>query len=172
MILYHAHFKNMSTDEGYIGVTSNFKARIHQHNYESQAEFRNKYNYPLYQAMREGTVYFTELARGTEEEMYALEASLRPHPNMGWNTAAGGHQGGNTLEGVKRPEHSELMKKKGFQAGNKEGSVHPILVAGFVFENKKIASEVLGINPKTIYNRIKYGLSGYESLRDEINDLV
>lgn len=171
MILYHAHFKNMSTDEGYIGVTSNFKARIHQHNYESQAEFRNKYNYPLYKAMREGTVYFTELARGTEEEMYALEASLRPHPNMGWNTAAGGHQGGNTLEGVKRPEHSEWCKKNGFQAGNDFGNV-VVMAAGFIFPSKKLASEKLGVHAKTIFNRARRGDAGYKYFRDEINDLV
>lgn len=171
MILYHAHYEGMDTTEGYIGVTINLEVRISQHKYESQAEHRAKYNYPLYKAMREGTVYFTVLARGSEEEMYALESNLRPSPYMGWNNAAGGFQGGNTLEGVKRPEHSEWCKKNGFQSGNTVGD-KTVMAGGFLFRNKQVAGKVLGIDPKTIYNRAMRGYEGYIIFRDESNELI
>ena len=160
----------MTLSEGYIGVTTNTTKRFSQHARDSKNKNRQNRNYHLYNAMRKyEDIEFVILEEGEDSYILNKELELRPLPNIGWNQAVGGsHNGGCIWKGKERPEHSEKMKLKGFQVGNKEGSYHPILAEGQIFDNKKIASEILGINPKTIYNRCKRGIDGYKFLRDEL----
>lgn len=169
MFLYHIRRKGMSTDEGYIGITINTSRRFSQHLRDTKNENRHNRNYHLYNALRlYEDIEFVILEEGDDEYITDREFELRPLPNMGWNQAVGGsHNGGNIWKNKKRPEHSEEMKIKGFQSGNKLGSFHPIKAGGLIFLNKKIASKFLGINPKTIYNRCKRGVEGYEFIRFE-----
>lgn len=174
MFLYHIRRHGMDTTEGYIGITTDTTRRFSQHQRDANNKNRRNRNYHLYNALRKyDDIEFVILAEGTEEVIMQMEYDLRPEPNIGWNQAVGGsHNGGNTWKGKRRPEHSEAMKVKGFQKGNTQGSRHPIMAEGKIFENKKIASEVLGINPKTIYNRCKRGVDGYMFLRDNTNEVV
>lgn len=169
MYLYHIRRKGMELSEGYIGVTTNSTRRFDQHLRDAKNKNRRNRNYHLYNAIRKyEDIEFVVIQEGTEEEILQMEFTLRPEPNMGWNQAVGGsHNGGCTWKGKKRPEHSEAMKSKGFQKGNTQGSYHPIVAEGVVFNNKKEASVALGINPKTIYNRCKRGVEGYMFLRDD-----
>jgi hypothetical protein len=75
---------------GYIGVTSNPSRRFWAHRRESRF-----------------LVFKTSvLFDGTREECYALEARLRPHPDIGWNTGVGGFADGRTVRGLpKSTEH-------------------------------------------------------------------
>lgn len=165
MYLYHIKRPGMGTDEGYIGITTNTTRRFDQHIREK----RMSRNLHLYNALRKyDDIEFVILEEGEDDYIRQREYELRPEPNMGWNHAVGGsHNGGNVWKGKKRPEHSEAMKAKGFQKGNLQGSYHPIMAEGQIFKNKREASEILGINPKTIYNRCKRGVNGYKFLRDE-----
>lgn len=172
MYLYHIRRKGMDTSEGYIGITVNATKRFAQHQRDTKNRNRHNRNYHLYNALRlYDDIEFVILEEGEDEYIMNREYELRPDPNIGWNQAVGGsHNGGNAFKGKKRPEHSELMKVKGFQKGNSEGSYHPIMAEGIVFDNKRLASEALGINAKTIYNRCKRGVDGYEFLRGTAND--
>lgn len=165
MYLYHIRRPGMDTTEGYIGITTNTTRRFSQHTREK----RMGRNIHLYNALRKyEDIEFVILEEGEEEYIRQREHELRPEPNMGWNHAIGGsHNGGNVWKGKKRPEHSEAMKTKGFQKGNAQGSYHPVMAEGQVFDNKKLASNALGINPKTIYNRCKRGVEGYRFLRGD-----
>lgn len=169
MYLYHIRRPGMSLKDGYIGITTNTTRRFAQHSRDSKNKNRQNRNYHLYNAMRKyDDIEFVILRSGEEDYIRRLEHKLRQLPNIGWNQAVGGsHNGGNTWKGKDRPEHSALMKIKGFQKGNIEGSYHPIMAEGKVFDNKRIASAELGINPKTIYNRCKRGVPGYMFLRDK-----
>lgn len=164
----------MTLEEGYIGITVNTSNRFSQHLRDSRNERRYARNKHLYSALNKyDDIEFEIIEEGSEEYIMKREFELRPRPFMGWNQAVGGgSQGGNIYLGRKRPEHAEAMKLKGFQSGNEEGSLHPIMVAGFIFKNKREASKILGINAKTIYNRCRRGMHGYQTLRDEANDLV
>lgn len=174
MYLYHIRRVGMSTEEGYIGITTDTTKRFSQHLRDSKNKNRRNRNYHLYNALRKyEDVEFVVLEEGDDEYIKNREFELRPLPDIGWNQAVGGsHNGGCTWKGKKRPEHSEAMKKKGFQKGNTIGSYRPIMAEGVVWDNKKVASEALGINPKTIYNRCKRGVAGYKFLRDTTNDGV
>lgn len=151
--LYHIHRpENESIQDGYIGITNKPKQRWAQHKRECKLGRRN---YPLYNAMRKDEVVFEILCIGSREYIHELEFKIRPLPDMGWNLAVGGSDaGGNTWKGKKRPEHSEAMKKNGFQAGNAAGN-KPVYIEGFIFPSRMIAHQVLRIDYKTIYNRIK-----------------
>lgn len=174
MYLYHIRREGMPIEEGYIGVTTDTTRRFAQHLRDAHNRNRKNRNYHLYNALRlYGDIEFVILEEGEDEYILQKEYELRPEPNIGWNQAVGGsHNGGNTWKGKKRPEHSEAMKVKGFQKGNLQGTYHPIMAEGQIFDNKKVASEVLGINPKTIYNRCKRGVDGYKFLRDDTNEVV
>lgn len=174
MFLYHIRRKGMTCEEGYIGVTTNTSKRFSQHVRDSKNKNRHNRNYHLYNALRKyDDIEFVILEEGEDSYILNREYELRPLPNIGWNQAVGGsHNGGCTWKGQKRPEHSELMKSKGFQKGNTVGSSHPIMADGKIFENKRVASEELGINPKTIYNRCKRGVEGYKFLRDSNNEAI
>lgn len=174
MYLYHIRRKGMGTEEGYIGITVDTTKRFAQHLRDTKNRNRHNRNYHLYNALRKyDDIEFVVLEEGDDEYIRQREYELRPEPNLGWNQAVGGsHNGGCTWKGKERPEHSEAMKVKGFQLGNKEGSHHPIMAEGRIFDNKRLASEVLGINPKTIYNRCKRGVEGYKFLRDLPNEQV
>ena len=165
MFLYHIKRPEMGLDEGYIGITTNTTRRFEEHLREKRMG-RNRH---LLNALRKyDDIEFVILEEGEDDYIRNREYELRPNPDMGWNHAVGGsHNGGCTWKGKKRPEHSEAMKKKGFQKGNVQGSYHPIMAEGQIFDNKKLASEALGINPKTIYNRCKRGIDGYKFLRDD-----
>lgn len=170
MYLYHIRRPGMDTSEGYIGITTNTSRRFGQHIRDAKNQNRRNRNYHLYNAIRkyEDIEFIIVMESDNEDEVRNEEFKLRPEPNMGWNQAVGGsHNGGCTWKGKKRPEHSEAMKAKGFQKGNVQGSYHPVMAEGQVFDNKKLASEALGINSKTIYNRCKRGVGGYKFLREE-----
>lgn len=169
MFLYHIRRPGMSLEEGYIGITTNTTKRFAQHHRDTRNNNRHNRNWHLYNALRKyDDIEFVIIEEGEDEVIRQREFELRSKPNVGWNQAVGGsHNGGNTWKGKQRPEHSELMKKMGFQKGNTAGSHHPIMAEGQVFENKRLASEALGINPKTIYNRCKRGIDGYKFLRDD-----
>lgn len=169
MFLYHIRRKGMSLEEGYIGITVNTTKRFAQHHRDTRNNNRHNRNWHLYNALRlYDDIEFIILEEGEDDSIRQREFELRPEPNMGWNQAVGGsHNGGNIWKGKRRPDHSELMKVMGFQKGNSAGSSHPIMAEGVVFENKRIASETLKINPKTIYNRCKRGVDGYKFLRDD-----
>lgn len=165
MYLYHIKRSGMSTEEGYIGITTNTTRRFEQH----LREKRVGRNLHVYNALRKyDDIEMVILEEGEDEYIRQREYALRPFPDMGWNHAVGGsHNGGCTWKGKKRPEHAEAMKVKGFQPGNVQGTYHPVMAEGVVFNNKKEASVALGINPKTIYNRCKRGVDGYEFIRSE-----
>lgn len=174
MFLYHIRRKGMSLDEGYVGVTYNTTKRFSQHQRDTKNRNRHNRNWHLYNALRKyEDIEFVILEEGEDSYILNKEFELRSLPNIGWNQAVGGsHNGGNAFKGKKRPEHSEKMKIKGFQKGNSEGSYHPVMAEGVIFDNKKVASEALGINPKTIYNRCKRGVEGYKFIRDESNEVI
>ncbi len=157
MKVYHIRkVGNESLEEGYIGISSDLEKRWDDHD---RLAYINKTSpkrlYPVYHAMRKYETEKIVIFEGSEEECRKLEYELRPNPNMGWNLAVGGsHNGGCTWKGKKRPEHSEAMKKKGFQEGNNAGNVC-IYAGGFIFPSIKKAMEVLKCDRKTIYNRCR-----------------
>lgn len=174
LYLYHIRRMGMGTEDGYIGITNNTTKRFAQHMRDTKNRNRHNRNYHLYNALRiYEDIEYVVLEEGEDEYIRQREFELRPLPNMGWNQAVGGsHNGGCTWKGKKRPEHSEAMKEKGFQKRNAMGSHHPVMAEGQIFENKRIAAEVLGINPKTIYNRCKRGVEGYAFIREANNECL
>lgn len=70
-LVYHIH-NGTDTSLGYIGVTRHLRNRLYAH------------------AKRFVNCQCDVLLVGTEEQCLRLEATLRPRPNMGWNTAEGG----------------------------------------------------------------------------------
>lgn len=165
--LYHIRRKGMDISEGYIGVTSNPTHRFRTHLSHTRNRHQHNRNKILYEAIRDyPDIEFVVLYSGAESDMYAMEESLRPDHNIGWNKTPGGFHGGCLWKGRKRPEHSEWAKAHGFQSGN-EGDPRPVTAAGFVFCSVKVAAETLRVDRKTVYNRIKRGIEGYDYIRDE-----
>lgn len=170
MFLYHVRRKGMDLSEGYIGVTSNFTERCKRHIWDTNK--KGKSHYPLQQALKKFTdIEFVVIEEGEREYVLQREKELRPMHHMGWNTAAGGSLGGNVNSGTVRPDQREWAKKNGFKEGNK-GKPTPIMAGGFIFPTKKLATEKLGVNAKTIFNRCRRGNDGYSFLRDSINDTI
>lgn len=152
-VVYHVRLKDHNLEEGYIGITTDFKSRKSQHKHRA---FKQKSEYRVYCAMRK---YWDELIwdiifEGTYEECRVKEKELRPRVLMGWNTVEGGQEAHKTQLGKKRPEHSKWAKINGFKKGNTFNH-KAVYCNGFIFCNMEIAAKALNINRKTIYNRIK-----------------
>lgn len=83
--VYWIHI-NDNLNEGYIGVSNNPMKRFKAH---------AKGPYTVGNAIRKykKKIKITKIFKGTREECFAKEASLRPHPNMGWNQDVGGYSG-------------------------------------------------------------------------------
>ena len=176
MFLYHIRRKGMTLEEGYIGVTVNTSKRFSQHIRDARNPKRKSRNYHLYNALRlYDDIEFVIIEEGDDEYILKREFELRPLPDIGWNQAVGGsHNGGCTWKGKSRPEHSELMKSKGFQKGNTIGTNKsvPVEVFGISYRNSEEASKILGVDRKTVYNRCKRGVEGYKFLRDVSSDHI
>lgn len=72
--VYHIH-AGTGTDDGYIGVTKRLRNRLYAHRAKG--------------ILQESSCIDILLV-GSEKECLDLERTLRPLPNMGWNTAEGG----------------------------------------------------------------------------------
>ncbi|PWT74304.1 MAG: hypothetical protein C5B60_06840 [Chloroflexi bacterium] len=81
--VYWLHFAEHSDPktEGLIGVACYLQSRIGAHRREPNCKVPSDF-------------LVTILHRGTAQECFALEAQLRPTPNIGWNILAGGYIGG------------------------------------------------------------------------------
>lgn len=165
--LYHIRRKGMPLSAGYIGVTTNPTHRFRTHLSHTRNKHQHNRNRALYEAMRDyPDIEFVVIDSGDEDYIFSREKELRPECEIGWNKTPGGFHGGCIWVGKKRPEHSEWCKQNGFQVGN-DGDSKPVLAAGFIFPSIKHAFIALGVNRKTIFNRIRRGNEGYAYIRDE-----
>jgi predicted GIY-YIG superfamily endonuclease len=74
--------------EGYIGISTNFKDRMHKHLNHSY-----KYDHHVYRAIRKygwNNLIKEVIFEGTIEECKQKEIELRPHGSIGWNEIPGG----------------------------------------------------------------------------------
>lgn len=94
-VVYWKHLPDMTDDyvDGYIGISKNFEDRMKQHHRD--AFVRNSI-YTVHEQMRyNGDAVITDIIfKGSIEECFDLEESLRPHWHMGWNMAIGGGRPG------------------------------------------------------------------------------
>lgn len=84
--LYWIHYPNQTDPmtEGYIGITSDFTARIETHSkYTKYAHVKNR--------MDSGAIATILYEKLTKEQAESLELSHRPEENIGWNIAKGGN---------------------------------------------------------------------------------
>lgn len=99
--------------EGYIGYTSKTAAeRFKFHLYKMRAQ---KDNLPLYNAMRkygESSIVLDVVCICDDAYGLWLENKLRPEPNTGWNSAAGGDTPHNKGRKYKRGAHSAETRAK------------------------------------------------------------
>ena len=88
--VYHIKQPNMSTNNGYIGISKNYKSRwrTHKHHLNNGTHSNphlqnawNKYNDIIFEVLHTCT---------TEKEVLEYETSYRPTPNIGWNCKSGG----------------------------------------------------------------------------------
>ena len=98
--VYWIYYPTLHTNinvEGYVGVTSNIKARFKSHK-------NNKSNWTVRDSIKNGAI-INCIFQGTENACYELEQQLRPYPNIGWNLVAGGgkppvHYGNSFCKGI------------------------------------------------------------------------
>lgn len=150
MFVYHIRkVGNENLSEGYVGVTVDVEARLYGHKKDAKTQRRGKELAELVLGEHEVVI----IMEGSREDCLLKEKQLRPLAGIGLNIAAGGSQrGGCAWAGKKRPEHAEKMRLalKGNAHGNKS-----VYAGGFIFESRRLASETLKVDYKTIYNRMR-----------------
>lgn len=101
--VYHLHLGS-GVEDGYVGVSKNLRRRLYEHS--ASGLFKDETSVDI-------------LKIGTEEDCLALEASLRPAPNLGWNRAEGGWNKctGSIGEGTRIREGERLSPATEFQNG-------------------------------------------------------
>lgn len=80
--------------QGYIGVTSNIKQRIYEHNRQLENGGGHKYHRDLKKSFKEVDLYLEVIDCGSRSSMLKKEFELRPVMNTGWNVAVGGQLNG------------------------------------------------------------------------------
>ena len=101
--VYHIRDKNMSIEEGYVGVTKNLESRFYDH---------TNSKYIVGKAIRKHNLSFEDMhvivSFENEEDAYKYEAELRPKSKMGWNLSFGG-LGGDKSEFTDYSNHSAMF---------------------------------------------------------------
>lgn len=83
---------NIST-EGYVGVTTNVRSRVSQHNCNARKRDRY-YHGGFIRNFNKNKLECHVVDCGSEFDMYKKEFSLRPEKSIGWNYAVGGEISG------------------------------------------------------------------------------
>ena len=157
----------MPLSEGYVGITYNAAQRWRQHKREVIAGRKPT---KLYQLMaKEGLDKFEliVLFSGTEAEMKAKEAELRPTEDIGWNTNPGGGKFTGQRKGAK---FSTATKQKMAKAkvGHTAciGTNNPkwkgfYVVNGVEYTTQALAAEATGCSVTKFNKLVKRGELGY-----------
>lgn len=90
--VYWLHFPHQqSTDQGYVGVTSNLSRRLQQHKSNIKRNRPDKVLTKHLTLSDWENIQCDVLMTGDKNQCFARELELRPVPNIGWNERSGGN---------------------------------------------------------------------------------
>jgi len=156
--LYWIHLPEHTdpASEGYLGVTNNFQARLKKHlndilnNKHKNIHLTNAANkYGWDNLLKE--VILTDI----EHNCYLKENELRPHINIGWNIATGGHKGPGRKRGQKIDPISIIKRQETIRLRNHRIKTGNLTEEDKVFLEKKNERRFVKLQQQEMLKRKK-----------------